>query len=73
MQTFETLTLIELVDKLAHTTEKYTRILKESRHSDEHFALRDEIHLLIREIDNRRLSDLSGSSDSDTKASGVYS
>lgn len=62
MRTLEELTLIELVDKLADTTERYTRILKEGRDSDEHVVLRDEIQQIIREIDRRRRSDESPSS-----------
>jgi len=62
MRTLEELTFIELVDKLAVTTEKYTKILKEDRNSDEHVVLRDEIQQIIREIDRRRSSDQSPSS-----------
>ena len=62
MRAFEEMTFIELVDKLAETTGKYTRILKEDRNSEEHIVLRDEIQQLIREIDRRRNSDQSPSS-----------
>lgn len=54
MRQFEELSFNQLVDRLALTTEKYTKVLNDSRYSDEHTLLRDEIQELIKEIDYRR-------------------
>lgn len=62
MRTFEELTFIQLLDKLAETTETYTKVLKANRNSDEHTILRGEIQQLIAEIDLRRNSNETPSS-----------
>jgi hypothetical protein len=54
MRPFENLTFMQLIDTLAVTTEKYTKVLKENRNSDEHAIFRNEIQELIAEIDIRR-------------------
>lgn len=62
MRRFEELTFIQLVDKLAVITEQYTKALKDNRNADEHVLLRDDIRELIFEIDYRRNSDQTSSS-----------
>jgi hypothetical protein len=54
MRRFEELSFMELVDMLAESTEKYTKILKDNRNSDEQKSLRKDIRELIAEIEFRR-------------------
>jgi hypothetical protein len=54
MRPFENVSFMQLIDILALATEKYTKILKDNRNSDEHELIRSEIHQLIAEIDLRK-------------------
>jgi len=62
MRPFEKLTVMELIDTLALTTEKYTKVLKENRNSDEHLLFRNEIQQLIAEIDLRKSNEQTSAS-----------